>query len=130
MARDISLGDIGDFLEGEVVALVKETTLAWHGLLKTREASSSGGIGTPVETGRLINSWQTDISEKFKGRIFTNLEYAEPVVYGKNLPPSWGGQYRTKPKQGTKPGYPDLIAKEVARKFVPKLKADIRRRRG
>ena len=128
MARSIDLGDIGDFLEGEVVALVKETTLAWHGLLKTREASSSGGIGTPVETGRLINSWQTDISEKFKGRIFTNLEYAEPVVYGKNLPPSWNDQYQT--KQGTERGYPDLIAKEVATKFVPKLKADIRRRRG
>ena len=128
MARNIDLGSIGNFLEGEVVELVKETTLTWHGLLKTREASSSGGIGTPVETGRLINSWQTDISEKFKGRIFTNVEYAEPVVYGENLPPSWGGQYRT--RQGTRPGYPDLIAKEVATRYVPKLKADIRRRRG
>jgi hypothetical protein len=39
------------------------------------------------------------------------MEYAEPVCYGTNLPPSWKGDYKT--RQGTVPGFPDLIAKEL-----------------
>jgi len=129
MARNIKLNKIADFMEGEIAEVVAKTTMTWHSLLKSREALSSGGIGTPVVTATLINSWQLDISKKFEGRIFTNLEYAEPVVYGTtaSLPPSWQGKYRT--KQGTQPGYPDLIGKEVATKFVPKIVENIRRRR-
>ena len=47
--------------------------------------------------------------------------------YGQNLPRSWGGQYRT--RQGTKVNYHEQIADEVARKDVPKIINDIRRRR-
>jgi len=130
MARNLKLGQIADFMEGEIAEVVAETTMTWHGLLKTREALPSGGIGTPVVTATLINSWQVDISKKFEGRIFTILAYAEPVVYGTtaSFPSSWQGKYRT--KQGTQPGYPDLIGKEVATKFVPKIVSDIRRKRG
>jgi hypothetical protein len=129
MARNIKLNKIADFMEGEIAEVVEKTTMAWHGLLKSREALSSDGIGTPVVTATLINSWQVDISKKFEGRIFTILDYAEPVVYGTtaSFPPSWQGKYRT--RQGTQPGYPDLIGKEVATKFVPKIVENIRRRR-
>ncbi len=41
--------------------------------------------------------------------IANNMEYAEPVAYGTNLPRSWGGTYRS--KQNAVPGYPELIAK-------------------
>jgi len=129
MARNIKLNKIADFMEDEIAEVVKKTTMTWHSLLKTREALSSGGIGTPVVTATLINSWQLDISKKFEGRIFTILDYAEPVVYGTtaSFPPSWQDKYRT--KQGTQPGYPDLIGKEVATKFVPKIVENIRRKR-
>ena len=54
------------------------------------------------------NAWQSDPKE---GEVINNLEYAEPVIYGTNLPPSWRGKYRT--RQNTVPGFPDLIAKEL-----------------
>jgi len=45
--------------------------------------------------------------------MHNNVEYAEPVIMGTGLPPSWGGVYRT--RQGTVPGFPDLVAREVQR---------------
>ena len=45
--------------------------------------------------------------------IANNMEYAEPVAYGTNLPRSWGGTYRS--KQNAVPGYPELIAKGMER---------------
>jgi len=46
--------------------------------------------------------------------ICNNLEYAEPVAFGTNLPRSWGGEWRSKNDQTTK-GYPELIAKGMER---------------
>ena len=82
MAREIKLTEINNFFEEDVVDLVAATT----------------------------SEWQTDIKE-FKGTISNNLPYAEPVCYGENLPPSWGGQYRT--RQQTVKGFPELIGKEL-----------------
>ena len=101
MVREIKLTEINDFFEEDVVDLVAATTLEWTARVKK---------ATPVDTGRLRNSWQTDI-KRFRGTIINNLPYAEPVCYGTNLPPSWGGRYRT--RQDTKAGFPELIAKEL-----------------
>ena len=101
MVREIKLTEIDNFFEEDVVDLVAATTLEWTARVKK---------ATPVDTGRLRNSWQTDIKE-FKGTISNNLPYAEPVCYGENLPPSWGGTYRT--RQNTVPGFPELIGKEL-----------------
>tara|TARA_Y100000004_G_C8611611_1_gene284942 strand:- start:86 stop:472 length:387 start_codon:yes stop_codon:yes gene_type:complete len=127
MARGIRIGDIGDFCREEVEETVKKTTFALHGKLKLYEAASRGGIGTPVDTGVLIGAWEKTMDNPLQGRVFNRTEYAEPVVMGNNLPPSWGGKYRT--RQGTIPGYPEQIADEVAKKDVPKIVNDIRRRR-
>ena len=99
MAREIPLDQIGDYYQESVRKLVAATTLEATGRLKDK---------TPVDTGRLRNAWQADPE---KGEVTNNVRYAEPVVYGTNLPPSWGGKYRT--RQNTVPGYPDLIAKEL-----------------
>ena len=101
MAREINLSQINDFFEEDIVDVVAATTLEWTARVKK---------ATPVDTGRLRNAWQTEI-EDFKGTIINNLVYAEPVCYGTNLPPSWGGQYRT--RQKTVAGFPELIAKEL-----------------
>ena len=127
MARGIRIGDIGDFCREEVEEVVKKTTFVLHGKLKLYEAASNGGIGTPVDSGVLIGAWEQTMDNPLQGRVFNRTEYAEPVVMGKNLPKSWGGKYRT--KQGTIPGYPEQIADEVAKKDVPKIVNDIRRRR-
>ncbi len=81
MAREINLTDIGDHFGDKV-----------------------------QKTVRKRNSWKSNI-EPYVGIVSTNIEYAEPVAYGTNLPPSWGGQYRT--RQQTIKGYPELIAKQL-----------------
>ena len=125
MAR-VGVVDFGD-LEGDLEQVVKEATLSLHGKLKLYEAASRGGIGTPVDTGVLIGRWQMTMDSPKQGRVFNNLDYAEPVITGENLPPSWGGKYRT--KQGTEVNYHESILKEVMQQDVPKIIRDVRRRR-
>ena len=108
MARQIRIDQIDDVMEEAVQRLVKKTTMQWTSLAKK---------ATPVgETGNLRNGWKTDI-KKLQGRIINNVEYAEPVIYGTALPPSWGGKFRTR-KQTIK-GYPELQAKQLTTQYIP-----------
>tara|TARA_Y100000356_G_C11215912_1_gene266282 strand:- start:340 stop:741 length:402 start_codon:yes stop_codon:yes gene_type:complete len=133
MARGIPIDGIADFLEGEINEIVRETTIDLHGKLQTYKALNRNGYGTPVDSGDLIRAWQMTMDNPLQGRVFNNLVYAEPVIDGKNLPRSWvdsSGAPEYKTRQGTVPGYPDSIAKEVAEKSVPKIINEVRRRRG
>ena len=102
MAREIRLDAIADekFYK-DVVNVVASSTLLWEELTKK---------ATPQVSGNLFRSWNSDI-KPFLGVVSTNVEYAEPVAFGTNLPPSWQGQYRTT-KQTIK-GYPELISKKI-----------------
>ena len=117
MARQIKIEQIDDLMAEAVQELVQKTTLRWTELSKK---------ATPVgETGNLRNGWKTDI-RKFKGTIINNVEYAEPVIYGTSLPPSWQGRYRT--RQQTIKGFPELQAKQLTVGYIPQeLKRIIRR---
>ena len=101
MARRIKLTQVKDFYKELIVDAVAGTTLEW-----TRRVKKA----TPVDTGRLRAAWQTDI-KPLEGIVSNNVVYAEPVCFGTNLPPSWGGKYRT--KQKTVAGFPALIGKEL-----------------
>jgi len=101
MAREINLTDIGDHFGEKLQKTVRKATF---------KAEKDIKEFTPVDTGNLRNSWQSEVQD-YRGEVFTNVEYAEPVAYGTNLPPSWGGQYRT--RQQTIKGYPELIAKQL-----------------
>ena len=101
MTRKIELNQISGVMREAVEDLVAATTLEWTARVK---------VATPVDTGRLRAAWQTQI-KPFEGTIINNLFYAEPVCFGVNLPPSWGGQYRT--RQNTIAGFPELIGKEL-----------------
>ena len=101
MTRKIELNEISGVMREAVEDLVAATTLEWTARVK---------IATPVDTGRLRAAWQTQI-KPFEGTIINNVVYAEPVCFGVNLPPSWGGQYRT--RQNTVAGFPELIGKEL-----------------
>jgi len=115
MVRQIKLNQIDDLMAEAVQELVQKTTLQWTTLAKK---------ATPVDTGNLRNDWKTDI-KKFKGTIINRMEYAEPVIYGTSLPPSWKGRYRTR-KQTIK-GFPELQAKQLTVGYIPKeLKRIIR----
>ena len=115
MVRQIKLEQIDDLMAEAVQELVRKTTLQWTTLSKK---------ATPVVSGNLRNGWKTDI-QKLQGRIINNVEYAEPVIYGTALPPSWKGRYRTR-KQTIK-GFPELQAKQLTVSYIPKeLKRIIR----
>ena len=116
MVRQIKLEQIDDLMAEAVQELVQKTTLQWTTLAKK---------ATPVgETGNLRNDWKTDIG-KFRGTIINRMEYAEPVIYGIALPPSWKGRYRT--RQQTIKGFPELQAKQLTVGYIPKeLKRIIR----
>jgi len=135
---NLPIRDIGNYMGDQLEKLLRVTVL---------EADSRLKLQTPVESGRMRVSWQIgenaangtpspegsygasiappkgsnyQVGQERLGNYYSvhnNLPYAEPVANGTNLPPSWGGQYRT--KQGTVPGYPDLIARELQR-FVDK----------
>tara|TARA_R100001082_G_scaffold108695_2_gene84384 strand:+ start:182 stop:559 length:378 start_codon:yes stop_codon:yes gene_type:complete len=116
MTRTISIGQIGDAMNDQVVELVKKTTLEWTKRVKKDTPVWKPEEGETGVGGTLRNAWQTKI-EPLKGLITNATEYAEPVVYGTNLPRSWGGEYRT--RQGTIPGYPDISAKEIEKWVQP-----------
>tara|TARA_R100001129_G_scaffold90698_1_gene61882 strand:+ start:22 stop:462 length:441 start_codon:yes stop_codon:yes gene_type:complete len=135
MAREINLTDIGNHFGEKVQTVVRKATFKAEADLKQftpvfsldnypdldsipdfftlpngqvvpfKKALLDRGTG-----GQLRESWQTKIG-KFQGEVFTTVEYAEPVAYGTNLPPSWGGRYRT--RQNTIKGYPELVAKQL-----------------
>ena len=116
MVRQIKLEQIDDVMKEAVQELVQKTTIQWTTLAKK---------ATPVgETGNLRNDWKTDIG-KLRGTIINRMEYAEPVIYGTALPPSWKGRYRT--RQQTIKGFPELQAKQLTVGYIPKeLKRIIR----
>ena len=107
MTRQIKLEQIDDLMQEAVQKLVQKTSLRWTELSKK---------ATPVVSGNLRNGWKTDI-QKLQGRIINNVEYAEPVIYGTALPPSWKGRYRTR-KQTIK-GFPELQAKQLTTSYIP-----------
>ena len=110
MVRQIKLEQIDDLMKEAVQELVQKTTLQWTTLAKK---------ATPVgETGNLRNDWKTNINKrKFKGTIINTMEYAEPVIYGTSLPPSWQGRYRT--RKNTIKGFPELQAKQLTIGYIP-----------
>ena len=116
MVRQIKLEQIDDLMAEAVQELVQRTTLRWTELSKK---------ATPVgETGNLRNDWKTNI-QKYKGTIINRMEYAEPVIYGTSLPPSWQNRYRT--RQQTIKGFPELQAKQLTTQYIPQeLKRIIR----
>ena len=135
MTRRIKLDQIDDFFEEKIIDIVQATTLEWTRRVKKATPVFSldnypdldsipnfftlpNGQVVPFKKalldrgtgGELREAWQTEI-KKFRGTIINNKPYAEPVCYGTNLPPSWGGSYRT--RQDTTAGFPELIAKEL-----------------
>jgi len=125
MARQIRLDQIDDVMREAVEDLVKATTLEWTKRVKKATPVRVVFEGEQKGGGQLRAAWQTDI-KPLQGTVTNNLPYAEPVCFGVNLPPSWGGTYRT--RQKTVPGFPELIGKELeqyARKEYEKIKRGI-----
>lgn len=132
MAREIKLAKIADYIEGQYEQLLRAAVFETD--RRVKEAS-------PVDTGRLRASWQigensasggtkpegqyssgitppsrTNYSQEKLGNVYSvhnNLPYAEPVLTGKNLPPSWKGKWRSKGNQIERNYIPYMVAKDM-----------------
>ena len=125
MARQIHILQIPQVMEEAVETLVAATTLEWTARVKKATPVRVVYKGEPKGGGQLRNAWQTDI-KPLVGTVTNNVPYAEPVCFGVNLPPSWGGRYRT--RQKTVAGFPEIIGKELeqyARKEYERIKRRI-----
>ena len=122
MTRKIRLDQIDDVMREAVEDLVKATTLEWTKRVKKATPVRVVYEGEPAGGGQLRAAWQTEI-KPLEGTIINNLAYAEPVCFGVNLPPSWGGTYRT--RQKTVAGFPELIGKELEQYVVKQLRRGI-----
>ena len=125
MTRQIRLDQIDDVMREAVEDLVAATTLEWTRRVKKATPVRVVFEGEPKGGGQLRAAWQTEI-KPLEGTIINNLAYSEPVCFGVNLPPSWGGSYRT--RQKTVAGFPELIGKELeqyARREYEKIKRGI-----
>ena len=100
MPRQIKITQIADHMGTEVQQLVIATTFEWERRVKEK---------TPTVTGNLKNGWRSEFNAPFLGEVVNPVEYAEPVCFGSNLPPSWNGIPRSSPP----PGFPELIGKEL-----------------
>ncbi len=99
MARQIKIDQIAGLMKEEIQHVVEATALSWTKQVKEE---------TPEDTGTLKNAWELKIG-KLEAEITNRMEYAEPVIYGNNLPPSWGGN--TEHEKARRPGFPERIAK-------------------
>ena len=133
MARRIRFNQIGGYAEEKFNELLRGAVLETDRRLK---------IGSPTDTGRLKNSWQISEntangigappgeydknatpapdrtnyeSEKIGNTyiVYNNLEYAEAVIAGRNMPRSWKNKWRSRENQITK-NYHLQVAKDIA----------------
>jgi hypothetical protein len=132
MAREIPLSQIGNYVEGQYEKLLRAAVLETDKRVKE---------GSPVDTGRLRVSWQVgensasggikpegqysgaitppdrlNYSQEKLGNVYSvhnNLPYAEPVLTGNNLPPSWKGKWRSKGNQIERGYVPNMVAKDI-----------------
>lgn len=132
MAKRIRLDQIGKYSTDKMEQLLRIAVL---------EADKRLKEGSPTDKGRLKNSWQisenvadgrgkppgnysvtaiappdrTNYQKEKLGNsyyIYNNLEYAEPVITGNNLPPSWNGRWRSRDNQINQ-NYHLTVAKDI-----------------
>lgn len=148
MARQIKLSQIGDYVEEQYEKLLRAAVFKTDRLVKERSPIDTGRLrlswaigenaapfqgvpegdyrGQPVPPPRAVN--YTFGQEKL-GNVYSvhnNLPYAEPVLTGKNLPPSWNGRWRSKENQIQQNYVPYMVAKDI-KDFIKKAADKIAR---
>ena len=73
----------------------------------------------PIREGTMRTRWKIRKVSNLESELVNNLEYAEPVTFGTNLPPTWKNGYQLTTADGTP------IPKEWASIAIEKTKRDI-----
>ena len=135
--RKIRLDEIGDYSEEQINTLLSVVVLTADRIVKEGSPVDTGrlavswqigenaesgapakegkygasGLGSVVKPPKPLNYQLGKEDFRKKYHIHNNVPYAEPVMLGTSLPPSWGETYRS--KQGLSTMHLDLLAKEV-----------------
>ena len=136
--RKIRIDQIGDYSEEQINTLLSVAVLTGDRIVKEGSPVDSGrlavywqigenaesgapapegkygasGKGTVIRPPKTLNYQLGKENFRKKYNLHNNVPYAEPVMFGTSLPPSWGGTYRS--LKGLKPKHLDLLAKELA----------------
>lgn len=134
--RKIKIKNIGDFSEEQANKLVRFAVLELDSRLKegspvdtgrfrgswqiAENSKSAPNVFGPFQDAKTLPRTslpplKTNYQNEKVGNTYTllnNLPYAEAVTYGTNLPPSWGGQFRT--RSDKRAGWPDAQVRAVS----------------
>ena len=58
------------------------------------------GQNVPIREGIMRNRWKIRKVSNLESDLINNLEYAEPVTFGTNLPPTWKNGYQLTTAEG------------------------------
>ena len=134
--KKIKINDIGRFTEEQFEKVIRFAVLELDARLKEGSPVDTGRFrgswqisqnskSAPVLFGPFQNTEalprsalppiRTNYVKEKTGNTYTilnNLPYAEAVTYGTNLPPSWGGTFKT--RQDKRAGWPDPQVRAVS----------------
>ena len=102
--KTLNLGQIGNFAEDETEVLVKFGANRLLQKLKSEKV--------PVREGTMRTAWFKRPVSNLEIDLINKLEYAEPVTFGTNIPPSWKNGYQLSEADGTP------IPKDWAKRFI------------
>ncbi len=120
----ITIPQISGYCEAKVQELVREASIVLRN--KLIDYSPTG----EVDGGTFVGNWQPPVylDKGLTARIVNNTQnYGEAITFGKNMPPSWGGKFRTR-FTGLMAGWPEKLAGKDTRDAIPGIWASIVRR--
>ena len=111
--KKFNLDQIGNFAEDKIEELVKFGAVRLESYLKNPREE------IPIDEGTMFKQWFQRPVSNLEIDLINKLEYAEPVTFGTNLPPSWKNGYQLTKSDKTP------IPKDWANRLIEKTKRDI-----
>jgi len=119
----ITIPQISGYCEAKVQKLVREASVVLRNKLIVHSPTGE------VDGGTFKSNWQPPVyaDKGLTARIVNNTQnYGEAITFGKNMPPSWKGKFRS--RFGLIAGWPEKLAGKDTRDQIPGLWASIVRR--
>jgi len=119
----ITLPQLSGYCEAKVQALVRESSIILRS--KLIEYSPTG----KVSGSTFKSNWQPPVyrDKGLTGSIVNiTQDYGEAITFGMNMPPSWGGKFRS--RFGLMAGWPEKLAGKDTISMIPSIWANILRR--
>lgn len=148
MARQIKLSQIGDYASEQYEKLLRAAVFETDRRVKEASPVDTGRLRASWQIGENAAPFQGVPPGNYRGQdipppravnyalgqekvgnvysIHNNLPYAEPVLTGNNLPPSWNGVWRSKDNQIQEGYIPNMVAKDM-QDFIKKTADKIAR---